>query len=164
MKLSGSLFFSLLLAGFFASCIGTDVIDDLATGMPPTEPIPPDSVSADTSVSVAERRGTLAGQGGYTAVGTVTLHRNEAGEVILSTSADFEVAFALGTFLYLSNSQDGKVTASNGLEVADVSDKTTGQQSFNVSQIDPNVALSTYQYVIVLCKPAQLTFGAAELK
>ena len=151
-----TLLLSLLVAAAFASCIGTDVIDDLADQMPPTELVPTDSM-------ITERQGTLQGQGGYTATGTVTLRRNEAGDLILSTSADFEVSFAAGTFLYLSNSQDGRVTANDGLEVADVSTTTTGAQTFNVTQVNPDVTVSTYQYVIVLCKPARLTFGAAEL-
>ena len=152
-----TLLLSLLVAAAFASCIGTDVIDDLADQMPPIEPVPVDS-------TVTERQGTLQGQGGYTATGTVTLRRNEAGELILSTSDDFEVSFAAGTFLYLSNSEAGPATFTGGLEIADVSDTPTGAQSFNVSQVDPNVTLSTYQYVVVLCKPFRLTFGTAELK
>lgn len=151
-----TLLLSLLVAAAFAGCIGTDVIDDLADQMPPTDSVPADS-------TVTERQGTLQGQGGYTATGTVTLRRNEAGDLILSTSADFEVSFALGTFLYLSNSKDGRATANDGLEVADVSNNTTGAQSFNVTQLAPDATLTTYQYVIVLCKPARLTFGAAEL-
>ncbi len=164
MKPFRTLLLSLLVAGIFASCIGTDVIDDLASTVPPTEPAPVDTVTTDTTTAVAELQGTLQGQGGYTTVGTVTLLRNEAGEIILSTSSDFQVSLALGTFLYLSNSQAGSATATNGLEIADVSESATGAQSFNVSQIDPNVALNTYRYVIVLCKPARLTFGSAELK
>ena len=157
-----TLLLSLLVAATFSGCIGTDVIDDLADQMPPTEPVPTDSVSSDSLV--AERQGTLQGQGGYTATGTVTLSRNEAGELILSTSDNFEVSFAAGTFLYLSNSEAGPATFTGGLEIADVSDTPTGAQSFNVSQVEPNVTLSTYQYVVVLCKPFRLTFGTAELK
>ena len=112
----------------------------------------------------AERSGTLQGKSGYTASGTVTLSKNEEGEVILTTSEDFKVSLALGTFLYLSNSEAGDATATSGLEVADVSKATEGQQTFNVTQIDANVELTTYQYVVVLCKPARLTFGSAELK
>ena len=157
-----TLLLCLLVAAAFASCIGTDVIDDLADQMPPTEPVPTDSVPYDSLV--AERQGTLQGQGGYTTVGTITLRQNKAGELILSTSDDFEVSFAAGTFLYLSNSEAGPATFTGGLEIADVSDTPTGAQSFNVSQVDPNVTLSTYQYVVVLCKPFRLTFGTTELK
>ena len=156
MKLANPPFLALLIAVALSSCIGTDVIDDLANEMPP------DVMTTDTT-TVTARQGTLQGQGGYTATGTVTLARNEAGDIILSTSPDFEVSFALGTFLYLSNSQSGSATANGGLEIADVSNTPTGQQSFNVTQVDPTVSLTTYQYVIVLCKPARLTFGSAEL-
>lgn len=112
----------------------------------------------------AERSGTLQGKSGYTASGTVTLSKNEEGEVILTTSDDFKVSLALGTFLYLSNSEAGATTATSGLEVADVSKTPEGQQSFNVTQVDANIDLDTYNYVVVLCKPARLTFGSAELK
>ena len=112
----------------------------------------------------AERSGTLQGKSGYVASGTVTLSSNEQGDVLLTTSDDFKVSLALGTFLYLSNSEEGPATATSGLEVADVSRATEGQQTFNVTQINANVALDTYQYVVVLCKPARLTFGSAELK
>ena len=109
------------------------------------------------------RTGTLQGQGGYTASGTVTLSEDEDGNVVLTTSDDFSVSLALGTFLYLSNSESGAATATDGLEVADVSEATTGAQTFNVTQVDASVGLDTYRYVVVLCKPARLTFGTAEL-
>ena len=114
-------------------------------------------------VAASERTGALMGQGGYTAEGTVTLSEDEDGNVILSTSQDFNVSVALGTFLYLSDSESGPATATNGLEVADVSEATTGAQTFNVTQLDTSVRLDSYRYVVVLCKPARLTFGTAEL-
>lgn len=163
MKLPCLLLFALLTAGTLGGCIGTDVIDDLGASVPPSEPMPADTLTIDTT-AVAERQGTLQGQGGYTSEGTVTLLQNEAGELVLTTSDDFEVSFAAGTFLYLSDSQAGSTTFTDGLEVADVSDTPTGAQSFNVSQVDPAITLSTYRYVVVLCKPFRLTFGVAELK
>ena len=110
-----------------------------------------------------ERSGTLQGRGGYAAAGTVTLSQNDNGDLVLSTSDDFAVTLALGTFLYLSNSESGNETAANGLEVADVSQNLSGARTFNVTRLDASVALNTYRYVIVLCKPARITFGAAEL-
>ncbi len=112
----------------------------------------------------AERSGSLQGKSGYVATGTVTLSRNGQGDVLLTTSDDFKVSLALGTFLYLSNSEAGGATATSGLEVADVSRALEGEQTFNVTAIDSTVDLDTYQYVVVLCKPARLTFGSAELK
>jgi hypothetical protein len=38
-----------------------------------------------------------------------------------------------------------------------------GGITFNASSLKSDVALSDYQYVIVLCKPASITFGFAEL-
>ena len=127
----------------------------LAVGEAEVEPPP---------VAAAERTGTLSGQGGYMAAGTVTLSQEEDGTLLLTTSDDFNVSLALGTFLYLSNSQDGRATANDGLEVADVSRATSGKQTFNVTEADATVTLNTYKYVVVLCKPARLTFGTAELK
>ena len=164
MKLVNLLPLAVLIALLLGSCIGTDVIDDAEDIIPPTEPVLTDTMTTDTTATVTELQGTLQGQGGYTTVGIVTLRQNEAGEIILSTSDDFEVSFAAGTFLYLSNSEAGPATFTGGLEIADVSNTPTGAQSFNVSQVDPNVTLSTYQYVVVLCKPFRLTFGTAELK
>ena len=168
MKLINLLPLALLIALLLSSCIGTDVIDDLEATRPPTgvpaDTVITDTMTTDTTATVTELQGTLQGQGGYTTVGIVTMRQNEAGEIILSTSNDFEVSFAAGTFLYLSNSEAGPATFTGGLEIADVSDTPTGAQSFNVSQVDPNVALGTYKYVVVLCKPFRLTFGTAELK
>ena len=117
--------------------------------------VPPEATGA--------RTGALMGSGGYQASGTVTLQRGDDGILRLMTSDDFTVSVALGTYLYLSNSQEGGATASGGLEIADVSESATGAQVFNVTEIDGSVMLDTYQYVVVLCKPAQLTFGSAKL-
>lgn len=154
MKHLFTLAFVVFLAGAFSSCIGTDVIDDLADEGVPALP---------TDSTATERSGTLQGRGGYAAAGTVTLSQNDEGDLVLRTSDDFAVTLALGTFLYLSNSELGNETAANGLEVADVSENLSGARTFNVTQRDASVALDTYQYVIVLCKPARITFGAAEL-
>jgi len=114
-------------------------------------------------VGAATRTGTFEGSGSYNAKGTATLNLNDAGDVILTTSQDFEADLALGTFLYLSNSTSGTVTSSEGIEISDISDNPTGFKTFNVSEINDNVALNTYRYVIILCKPARITFGFADL-
>lgn len=103
---------------------------------------------------------TFEGRSGYKASGTATLSINEDGDVILELSTDFDTDFALGTFIYLSNSTSGSATRSAGLEVAEI--KTDGGASFNISNLDPNVTLDDYRYVIVLCKPASITFGLAD--
>ncbi len=148
-----------------SSCIGTDVVEEVEATVPPvavdtttTEPpMPSDPTSA-------AREGTLSGRGGYESAGMVTLSTNDNGDVIMTTSPDFRVTLALGTSLYLSNSESGSQTAASGLEVADVSQSLTGEQSFNVTQISANVTVDTYDYVVVLCKPARITFGVAELQ
>lgn len=165
-------YFAQLLCGIFlmsglSACIGTDVIDEMEVDMTP-EPVADttttDTTNTDTTTTVATaRQGTLEGRGGYDAAGTVTLSQDDNGDILLTTSDDFTVTLALGTFLYLSNSESGSATAAEGLEVADVSDRLVGAQTFNVTQLAPDVDLSTYRYVIVLCKPARITFGLAEL-
>jgi hypothetical protein len=81
---------------------------------------------------------------------------------MLELASDFETEFALGTFVYLSNSISGSATAANGLEIAGIS--TNGFKLFNVSSIDPEVGIDTYAMVIILCKPASLTFGHATMQ
>jgi hypothetical protein len=50
----------------------------------------------------------------------------------------------------------------SGLEVAQIVDN--GAKTFNLSNIKPGIGLNDYKYVIILCKPASVTFGYAELK
>ncbi len=103
---------------------------------------------------------TFSGRSGYKASGTATLFIADNGDLNLELSDDFDTDFALGTFIYLSNSTSGSATRSAGLEVAEISGD--GGALFNVSEIDPNAGLDTYRYVIVLCKPASITFGVAD--
>lgn len=163
--------FSFLLITLWAfallsGCIGTDIIDDtMEELMAPTDSATMGSVLMDsTTMNSIIRTGTLQGSGGYESKGTVTLSQDGQGNIILATGEDFEVEFALGTFLYLSNDLSGSAIVSSGLEIADISQSTTGAQSFNVTNINNQVTLDTYQYVIVLCKPAQLVFGSATLE
>jgi hypothetical protein len=117
----------------------------------------------DIIVGATARSGTFEGSGSYNAKGTATLSLDDAGDVILTTSEDFEADLALGTFLYLSNSTSGTVTSSEGIEISDISDNPRGSKTFNVSEINDNVDLNTYRYVVILCKPARITFGFADL-
>lgn len=77
-------------------------------------------------------------------------------------SSNFETSFALGTFIYLANSTSGSSVRSTGLEVAEI--KNNGAKTFNITQIKSNATLTDFKYVVILCKPASLTFGFAELK
>ena len=112
-------------------------------------------------VGGSSRTATFMGRSGYTAVGMATLFVAENGDVMLELSEDFDTDFVFGTYIYLSNSTSGSATLSAGLEVMEI--RTRGAASFNISDIDPNVNLDTYRYVIILCKPASLTFGVADL-
>ena len=106
------------------------------------------------------RSGTFVPAGGYNAEGMAVL-RLSGGDVILELSDNFKTSFALGTFVYLSNSTSGSSTFSNGLELGQIT--TDGAKTFNVSVIDPSIGLFDYRYVIILCKPARVTFGYADL-
>ncbi|MEM9676121.1 MAG: Ig-like domain-containing protein [Bacteroidota bacterium] len=114
-------------------------------------------------VGATARTGTFQGVGSYDAKGMGTLSLNEEGELILTTSDDFETEFAAGTFLYLANSTSGATVAAEGVEIADISDNLSGAQTFNISEINENIELDTYRYIIILCKPFRITFGLADL-
>ena len=119
------------------------------------------SVPLEIQVGTDERTGTFVSSGSYDAQGTAVLSKNSSGEVILTFSDDFKTSFALGTFIYLSNSISGSDTKASGLELDEIT--SNGAKTFNVTAIKANVTLDTYQYVIILCKPASITFGYAEL-
>lgn len=109
----------------------------------------------------SSRAGVFVPAGGYSAEGMAAL-RTADGNVILELGDNFKTSFALGTFVYLSNSTSGSATFSNGLELAQIT--TNGAKTFNVTSIDPDVGLFDYRYVIILCKPARVTFGYADLQ
>lgn len=112
-------------------------------------------------VGRTSRTGTFQGAGGYDATGTAELFLDDNGNLMLSLSDDFDTDFALGTFVYLSNSTSGSTTASSGLEISGISEG--GAALFNVSAVDSDVSINDYNYVIMLCKPATITFGFAQL-
>lgn len=112
-------------------------------------------------VGQTSRTGTFAGANGYDASGSTELFTAENGELMLRLNDNFDTDFALGTFIYLSNSTQGNLTKNEGLEINEVS--TGGAHLFNVSSIDPTVNIDDFDYVVVLCKPATITFGYAQL-
>jgi hypothetical protein len=119
------------------------------------------SNSIDFKVGTTDLTGTFVSAGGYKAVGTATL-KNINGSIILDFASNFETSYALGTFVYLANSTNGATVRASGLEIAEI--KSDGAKSFNVSQVKSNISLNDYKYVIILCKPASVSFGYAELK
>lgn len=106
--------------------------------------------------------GTFMGANGYTAEGTAELSKNVNDELVLTLQSDFKTSFALGTFIYLANSTSGSSVRGSGLELGEIS--ANGMKTFNVSAISPNTELETYRYVVVLCKPASITFGIADFQ
>jgi len=108
------------------------------------------------------RDGTFESPSGYTAKGTANLSVNTSNELTLILSQDFETSFALGTFIYLANSTEGSAVRSGGLEIAEL--QQNGAHEFNISAISSNTNLNTYRYVVILCKPASITFGFADLE
>jgi hypothetical protein len=105
------------------------------------------------------RIATFVPLGGYDAEGTAIL-RLDNGRIILEFLDDFKTSFALGTFVYLSNTTSGTETPMSGLEIAQIF--TGGAKNFDVTSIDPSVELFDYRYVIILCKPARIPFGQAD--
>jgi len=106
--------------------------------------------------SINQLSGIFQNAGGYMAKGTVTA-KEQNGKLIVELGSDFSASVALGTFIYLANSTSGGTVKSAGLELGPWS---SGPKTFEVS----GVTLYQYKYVVVLCKPAGVTFGFAELK
>lgn len=104
------------------------------------------------------RMGTFqSATGGYIAEGTVFV--TAAGSNLTITLSDnFKTSYALGTYIYLANSTSGSDVIANGKEVMQVT--ANGPHTFSLS----GVGLNDYKYVVIMCKPASLTFGFAELK
>lgn len=120
------------------------------------------SEALEFTVGTMERTAEFRGVSGYNAEGTATLSRNEQGDVILEFSSDFDTDFALGTFIFLSNTTSGSGTRSSGLDLGEI--RSGGAKTFNISALEPSVELDTYRYVIVLCRPASITFGLADFE
>lgn len=102
------------------------------------------------------RTGTFQSAGGYSTVGSVTVEEL-GGKLVVKLSNNFQASVALGTFIYLANSTSGGNVKSAGLDLGQWS---SGARNFDV----PGVTLNQYKYVVVLCKPAGITFGFAEFK
>jgi len=112
-------------------------------------------------VGQTSRTGSFSGANGYDTEGSTELVLANNGNLMLRLEYNFETDFANGTFIYLSNSTEGSTTRNEGLEIQEVT--SGGAYLFNVSAIDPTVTIDDFNYVIVLCKPATITFGYAQL-
>jgi len=118
------------------------------------------SNSINFTIGGGVRSAPFQSAGGYQAVGTATLTQSN-GQLILTFSDDFKTSFALGTYIYLANATNGSVVRSTGFEIAQIT--TNGAKTFNISQLNPAIGLNDYRYIIILCKPASVTFGFADL-
>ncbi|MGB4972377.1 MAG: Ig-like domain-containing protein [Cyclobacteriaceae bacterium] len=115
----------------------------------------------EITVGGGKRMGTFQPANGYDASGMVTMEVI-SGELTVKFSDDFMTDFALGTFIYLANSNSSGTTIRNeGIELGEIT--TNGSHTFNVTANFPNATLNQFQYVIVLCKPASIPFGFAQL-
>jgi Electron transfer DM13 len=113
-------------------------------------------------VGNTSRMGEFVKSGGYDASGTCNLSV-ENNKLVLKLENNFKTSFALGTFIYLSNTNTSASTVkSAGLELGQIS--VNGMHSFDITAIDSSVKIGDYKYVIILCKPATVIFGYAELK
>ena len=106
------------------------------------------------------RTGTFVSAGGYKAVGKAFMEFS-GGKLTVTLSSDFETSYALGTYIYLANTTSGSGVRANGLELMQIT--ADGSHTFDVTAIDATVQLYDYRYVVVLCKPASVTFGYADL-
>lgn len=105
--------------------------------------------------------GSFVPLSGYMASGMVTL-KLDNGELILELADNFTTSFALGTFIYLSNNNtSGTAVQAGGIELGQIT--TNGAHTFNVSALFPGTTLTQFQYVVILCKPANIPFGYAQL-
>jgi uncharacterized protein YjdB len=142
---------------------GQGVVTGLANGVSSVKAIA-DGIESNPliiTVGTTSRSGTFQGANGYNASGSTTLFINDSGELILTLSSDFSTDFALGTFIYLSNSTSGSGTAAGGFEVQEIT--SGGAKTFNITSLDASIGIADFQHVIVLCKPASITFGIATL-
>ncbi|MDH5367639.1 MAG: Ig-like domain-containing protein [Cyclobacteriaceae bacterium] len=115
---------------------------------------------AQTTIIDFQKTATLQGSGRYNASGTALLYKNDNDILILELSNDFDTDFALGTFVYLANSIDGQTVKSSGLDLGEIT--SGGAKSFNITNFNSAADLSTYKYIVILCKPAGITFGFGE--
>ncbi len=93
----------------------------------------------------------------YTVQGGVTLEKQDNGDLFLQFGDNFVSSNGPGLYVYLSTSNS---VGSNSLEVEKLK-STQGEQSYT---IQGDIGLDAYSWVIIHCKPFNVTFGYAELK
>lgn len=142
---------------------GTGTLTALGSGVVRIYAVVEEVYSNEIEITIngGKRIGTFQSANGYMASGMASLEVVN-GALILKLSDDFMTDFALGTFIYLANdNMSGTSIRNEGIELGEIT--TNGSHTFNVTENFPNTTLSQFQYVIVLCKPASIPFGFAQL-
>jgi len=110
----------------------------------------------DEDVNLAtERNGMLQGVGGYDIVGDMTISTNSDGDVILNVEG--YTPDGPGPYFYLSNSAS---SVSGGINLGEA--KATGNYEINISALDANVSINSYDYLVVWCEPFRVRLGFGE--
>ncbi len=110
------------------------------------------------TVTRESRKAVFTGNRSYEVSGCGVL-KMDNGDLILELSEDFEISsFGAGLVLYLSNQP---LNISGGLEVADLTQN--GPRTFNVTAVNPDVTLFSFDHIIVHCQPFNIPFGTGEL-
>ena len=100
---------------------------------------------------IAARSGSLMGIG-YDIEGDFTLEQDENGDFIL-TIMNYRPD-GPGPYFYFTNQNNN---INNGLKLGVAG--TAGNVTINVSQIDPNIEINTYNYLMVWCEPFNVRLG-----
>ena len=113
-------------------------------------------VMVEAANTVTERSGSLRGTG-YTIKGDFTINRNQDGDVIL-TITNYQPD-GPGPYFYLSNHAESR-RLPDGPELGE--GDMSGDIIINVSDIDSSIDLTTYNYLMVWCKPFRVRLGFGE--
>ena len=94
---------------------------------------------------------------GYMVSGTAELKFNNSGDLILEFLSDFQSSNGPGLYVYLTQST---LLSPDNIELG-VLKSTSGAQTYQVPQ---GIDLYDYGYVIIHCKPFNVTFGSAKFE
>ncbi len=114
------------------------------------------SVEVNVQGEVTERSGSLMGTG-YDISGNFSLAENENGDLILTVTN--YTPDAPGPYFYFTNQNNN---VANGLELGDADE--AGSYEINISELDESVELSTYNVLMVWCKPFNVRLGYGEFE
>ena len=115
-------------------------------------------IVSDTTIgSINERIAELKTVSSYPLTGNAVLKKS-GGKILLQFDDSFNTTSALpGLYVYLTNNVS---TINNALEVAKVA-AFTGAQSY---EIEEDISLTEYDFVLFYCKPFLVPVGDGELK